>query len=197
MGDHATAIDLVRARRETPGCAQVLHFNNAGAALMPASVLAATIGHLELEGRIGGYEAEELAHGAVECVYDAAARLINCARDEIAVVENATRAWDMAFYAIPFRPGDRILTATAEYASRCIAYPMASSRGTSYLEADFMGTALCVSVRKSPCMSAGDGVKIGVKVDSYRCSPRYLIGSSAMTICWRWCFQLRLLPTVW
>jgi len=41
------AIDVQRARRETPGCENVLHFNNAGAALMPQPVLHATIGHLQ------------------------------------------------------------------------------------------------------------------------------------------------------
>ena len=116
------AIDVLRARRETPGCENVLHFNNAGAALMPQPVLHATMGHLQLEALVGGYEAAAQAHKAVEHVYDAAAALLGCHRGEIAVVENATRAWDMAFYAVPLGPGDRILTAVAEYASNYIAF---------------------------------------------------------------------------
>ena len=80
--------DLQRARHETPGCTNVLHFNNAGASLMPQPVLDATIGHLRLEAQIGGYEAAASAHDAIEHVYDAAATLIGSARDEIALVEN-------------------------------------------------------------------------------------------------------------
>ena len=88
---------------------------------MPQTVLDAVIDHLQREAAIGGYEAAELAGAGVERTYDAAATLLHCDRDEIAIVENATRAWDMAFYAIPFKAGDRILTTMAEYASNYIA----------------------------------------------------------------------------
>ncbi len=63
------AIDVARARGETPGCANVLHFNNAGAALMPAPVIAAQRGHLDLEARIGGDEAAARAADRIEAVY--------------------------------------------------------------------------------------------------------------------------------
>lgn len=126
--------DLRRARDDTPGCENVLHFNNAGAALMPKRVIDAIVGHLELESAIGGYEAADRARDSVELVYDRAAKLLNCSREEIAIVENATRAWDMAFYALPFGPGDRILTSRAEYASNFIAYLQVTSRTGARVE---------------------------------------------------------------
>lgn len=128
------AFDLARARAETPGCDAVLHLNNAGASLPTAPVLAAVTGHLELEAARGGYEAAAEAHDKVERAYDAAALLLNCGRDEIAVVENATRAWDMAFYSFRFAPGDRILTARAEYASNYIAYLQTARRTGAIIE---------------------------------------------------------------
>ncbi|HEX8144548.1 MAG TPA: aminotransferase class V-fold PLP-dependent enzyme [Pyrinomonadaceae bacterium] len=127
-------LDLARARRETPGCENVIHFNNAGAALMPQPVLDALVNHLQLEAAIGGYEAKEREQEAVERVYTAAAQLVGCATDEIAIAENATRGWDMAFYAISFRPGDRILTAQAEYASNYIAYLQVARRTGARVE---------------------------------------------------------------
>lgn len=115
-------IDIEKARRETPGCEHVLHFNNAGAALMPQRVLDATVEYLQLEARIGGYEAADARAEEISRVYDAAARLVGAHRGEIALVEHATRAWDLAFYAVPLGPGDRILTAMAEYAANYVAF---------------------------------------------------------------------------
>ena len=129
-----TEIDVFRARQDTPGCEQVLHLNNAGAALMPRQVLDAVTGHLQLEAEIGGYEAAEAAHDEAEHVYDAVSRLIGCQRDEIAIIENATRAWDMAFYSLTFKSGDRILTSIAEYASNYIAFLQIAQRTGAVVE---------------------------------------------------------------
>jgi selenocysteine lyase/cysteine desulfurase len=130
-----TPIDLERARRETPGCEHVLHFNNAGASLMPQPVIDTVLDHLQLEARTGGYEAASAAQAAIEQFYRSVAALLGGQPEEIAFIENATRAWDMAFYAIPFRPGDRILTAQAEYASNYIAFLQVAQRAGAVVEA--------------------------------------------------------------
>lgn len=114
--------DITKARRDTPASEHIIHFNNAGSALPPQVVTQAMIEHLQLEARVGGYEAAAINHDQLERPYDALATLLNCHRDEIAVVENATRAWDMAFYGIPFSDGDRILTSMSEYASNYIGF---------------------------------------------------------------------------
>jgi len=121
-------IDLKRIRAETPGCEAVLHFNNAGASLPPQPVYQAVTDHLKLESRMGGYEAQAHAQEKIHRFYPAFSRLLNCDPAEIAFVENATRAWDMVFYAIPFKPGDRILTAQAEYASNYLAFLQVAKR---------------------------------------------------------------------
>lgn len=121
-------IDIGQVRAETPGCSQVLHFNNAGASLQPDTVFQAVVDHLDLERRIGGYEAKAQSQEKVDRFYSAFATLLNCQPEEIAYVENATRAWDMAFYSIPFVRGDRILTGQTEYASNYLAFLQAERR---------------------------------------------------------------------
>jgi selenocysteine lyase/cysteine desulfurase len=116
------SFDIERARAQTPGCSERIHFNNCGAGLMPEPVIDALKTHIDLEARIGGYEAADAANDKVQNSYSALARMLNCAPREIAIVENATRGWDMAFYAFDFKAGDRILTCSAEYVSNYIAY---------------------------------------------------------------------------
>jgi selenocysteine lyase/cysteine desulfurase len=122
------SFDVARARRETPGAERVVHFNNAGAALPPRPVVEAMIDHLRLEAEIGGYEAYDRRKEATERPYGALAALLGCGADEIAVLDNATRAWDMAFYALSLRAGDRILTGHSEYCSNLIAFQHAARR---------------------------------------------------------------------
>jgi cysteine desulfurase / selenocysteine lyase len=122
------AFDIARARRDTRACESIIHFNNAGASLMPAPVADCLHRYLQQEEQTGGYETATAEQALLDNFYDATARLLGCDPDEIAFVENATRAWDMAFYSLRFEPGDRILTTIAEYGSNVIAYLQQAQR---------------------------------------------------------------------
>ncbi|WP_299395139.1 aminotransferase class V-fold PLP-dependent enzyme [Pelagibius sp.] len=115
-------IDLAKVRRDTSACERVLHFNNAGAALMPDAVVARQVAHIRREGEIGGYEAAAEAAEEIDGVYRSVAALLNAAPGEIALMENATLAWNAAFFSFDFQPGDRLLTGEAEYASNYLNY---------------------------------------------------------------------------
>ncbi len=122
------SIDVVHARSITPGTLQVCHLNNAGAALTTQPVLDAMIAYLQREAMIGGYEAEAEAGPTLEAVYASLATMLGARRDEIALVQNASAAWNAAFAAIRFEPGDRILTGRSEYISNAISLLLAVER---------------------------------------------------------------------
>jgi len=123
-----TTFDIKRARQDTLGCADLIHFNNAGASLMPFPVSKALHKYLNKEEKMGGYETQALYADSLNNVYVSAAKLLNCLPHEIAFVENATRAWDMAFYSFKFNAGDKILTTIAEYGSNVVAYIQQAKR---------------------------------------------------------------------
>jgi cysteine desulfurase/selenocysteine lyase len=100
----------------------LIHFNNAGASLMPKQVLDSQIEHLKLESQIGGYEAAQQQEQKIAAVYSSVAKLINCKETEVALVENATIGWLSAFKSIQFKRSDIILTAECEYGSNYLAY---------------------------------------------------------------------------
>jgi selenocysteine lyase/cysteine desulfurase len=121
-------MDLARIRADTPAAEGQSFLYSAGSSLMPNPVVDAVIGHLRLEQQLGGYGAADREQGRLDAVYDSVAALVNADRDEIALVENATVGWQMAFYAFDWKPGDRILTGRAEYAANYVAYLQTARR---------------------------------------------------------------------
>ncbi|PDP85004.1 aminotransferase [Glycomyces fuscus] len=113
-------VDVAAVRADTPGCEEAAHLDNAGSSLPPEAVVEAVVEHLRLEARVGGYEAAERAQGAVEGFYTAVARLVGARPEEIAFVESATRAWELAFGSVVFAEGDRVLTTASEYPSNAL-----------------------------------------------------------------------------
>jgi selenocysteine lyase/cysteine desulfurase len=109
-------------RDDTPGCANQIHFNNAGAGLMPRGVLEAIVGHLNREANLGGYESADDAEAAVAGAYTNVARVLGTESRNIAVVENSTVAFFQALSAFDFKPGDVIVTTRNDYISNQLAY---------------------------------------------------------------------------
>jgi selenocysteine lyase/cysteine desulfurase len=113
---------LTQWRAQTPGCANRVHLNNAGAGLMPKSVVDAIVGHLHREANFGGYESADDAAAAAGDAYANVARLLGAQPRNIAVVENSTVAFFQALAAFDFKPGDVIVTTRNDYVSNQLAY---------------------------------------------------------------------------
>jgi selenocysteine lyase/cysteine desulfurase len=109
-------------REETPGCANQIHFNNAGAGLMPRAVLEAMVAHLNREANFGAYESADDAEAAVADAYANVAKLLGAQPRNIAVVENSTVAFFQALSAFDFKAGDVIVTTRNDYISNQLAY---------------------------------------------------------------------------
>ena len=121
-------MDIEALRAITPGCRNRIHLNNAGAGLLSTRTLDAMREHLELEAAIGGYEAAARVTEKVDGTYHALAQLLGGTAEQIALFDNSTHAWNAAFYSVPLRPGDRIITAYSEYGSSVLAYWQVAQR---------------------------------------------------------------------
>ena len=125
-----TEENVTQLRADTPACESLVHFNNAGASLMPDPVFNTVTQYLKLERSTGGYEAADASSELLAGFYENFAQLLRVKPEEIAFIENATRAWDMAFYALPLKEGDHIITHEAEYASSYLSFlQLAERRG--------------------------------------------------------------------
>lgn len=130
--ESSTTTDALLAmwREHTPGVRRRIHLNNAGAALMPETVLRVVTGYLEREAEEGGYELAHRQRAAIEAAYGAVARVVGAAPRNIALVENATVAFFQALSAFDFDPGDVIVTTRDDYISNQLAYlSLARRRG--------------------------------------------------------------------
>jgi len=125
---------VARARADTPGCLDLIHFNNAGAALPTSAALDAQIDHLRLEARIGGYEAHDAEADRIQGIYASVARLINSTPTEIALSTSNTAVFDMFVYSLPWNEGDRILTTQSEYGANYVAYLHIAARTGAVVE---------------------------------------------------------------
>jgi selenocysteine lyase/cysteine desulfurase len=115
-------MNITALRADTPGLQHRVHLNNAGASLMPAPVIDAIKGHIDLEARIGGYEAADAASASIENCYRHVADLLGTVPANIAMTEHATASFTAALSAIPFERGDVILTTRNDYVSNQIQY---------------------------------------------------------------------------
>jgi selenocysteine lyase/cysteine desulfurase len=115
-------LDVEALRADTPGAAEVVHFNNAGCGLLARPVLDTMVDHLRLEARIGGYEASAARAAAVREFYTQLGALVNAAPDNIAFAGSSTHAYATALSAIPFQAGDVVLTTRDDFISNQIAF---------------------------------------------------------------------------
>lgn len=126
------SLDVDRLRADTAGCEQVVHLNNAGAALPPQVVTEAVIKYLRLEASIGGYEAAEASTVLLTDARSALSQLLSVDSADIALTQSDTAAWSKSFWGLAlsgwFSPGGRVLVDPAMYNSHYFALLQAQER---------------------------------------------------------------------
>lgn len=109
-------------RKDTPGCRTKIHFNNAGASLMPIPVIEAQKNYLDKETVSGGYETADAESAQVAGFYSSLGRLLGTTAQNIAFTSSATNSFARALSCIPFEKGDTVLLAKEDYISNQLAF---------------------------------------------------------------------------
>jgi cysteine desulfurase / selenocysteine lyase len=107
-------------RAQTTGTAERIHLNNAGASLPPDIVVNTMVDFLGEEALYGGYETEAKYRTRLDHTHILIAQLIHAHPDEIALVENASAAWEIAFNGLDFQQGDEVIISEMEYVSNVL-----------------------------------------------------------------------------
>ncbi|PTS98763.1 hypothetical protein DBR11_13980 [Pedobacter sp. HMWF019] len=115
-------MDINQIRKDTPGTANLVHLNNAGASLCPKQVTSAIRDYISEEELTGGYELADKKREELNTFYDYAAQLLHCTKNNIAFTTNDTDSYNRALSAVPFKQGDVILLTENDYPSNFIAF---------------------------------------------------------------------------
>ncbi|UQS15468.1 aminotransferase class V-fold PLP-dependent enzyme [Pseudomonas sp. HS6] len=132
--------EVLRLRDATPGCAQVIHFNHAGASLPSQATLDAVIGQLQREALGGPMETADIQ--VQQRARTAAAALLNAQPEDIAFASSGSAAWSQAFNALgPWHPGERILVGRHEWAGNlaCMAEAVKAGARLEVIPCDASG----------------------------------------------------------
>ncbi len=132
--------EVLRLRDATPGCAQVIHFNHAGASLPSQATLDAVIGQLQREALGGPMETADIQ--VQERARSAAAALLNAQPEDIAFASSGSAAWSQAFNALgPWHSGERILVGRHEWAGNlaCMAEAVKAGARLEVIPCDARG----------------------------------------------------------
>lgn len=119
MADDAALI--ARVRQDTPGTAHVIHFNNAGCSLPPASVVAAQLDFLVRESEHGGYETAEALGDKADQPNRDVARQLGADAAGVGFCGSASEAWRRILYALSLKPGARVVFDESTYGGNILA----------------------------------------------------------------------------
>ncbi len=121
MDPSMSELELAAIRADTPHAGDHVFLDSAGSSLPPNPVLEQEIAYLRREAEIGGYRAAAEREDDLQRGYQVFADLLDCAPEEVAFTDSATRSWLTLMDSVPLRAGDRVLIGRVEYAANAVA----------------------------------------------------------------------------